>query len=60
MARKIFRGLCATAAIAGFAVILGTAGGSDCGLLTMKQISIQCSIGLALFGGGLWLGGWLK
>lgn len=60
MARKIFRGLCAAAALTGFMVILGTAGGSDCELLTMKQISIQCSIGLALFIGGLWLGGWLE
>lgn len=60
MARRIVRGLCAAAARSGFMVILGTAGGSDCRLLTMKRIDAQCGIGLTLFIGGLWLGGWLK
>lgn len=59
MARKIYKTLCATVAVAGLVIILGTAGGSDFGLLTMKQISVYCSIGLAMFAGGLWLGGWL-
>lgn len=40
--------------------MLGTAGSSDLDLIPFSQILIQSGIGLAMFGGGLWLGGFLE
>jgi hypothetical protein len=44
----------------GFILMLGTAGSSDLDLIPFSQILIQSSIGAAMFGGGLWLGGFLE
>ena len=60
VARKIFKTTCAIVAAAGCILLLGTAGSSDCGLLTMQQILVRCSIGVAMVGGGLWMGGYIS
>ena len=56
MAQKRFRQACGIVAALGFLLILGTAGASDYDLIPMRQ---SC-IGLVMFGGGLWLGGYLS
>ncbi len=60
MTRKRFRKACGIVAALGFLLILGTAGASDQDLIPMSQIVWQGSAGLAMFGGGLWLGGYLS
>lgn len=59
-ARTIWRRACGTVAFIGFALMLGTAGSSDLDLIPFSQILIQSGIGLAMFGGGLWLGGFIE
>ena len=58
--RTIWRRTCGTVAFIGFALMLGTAGSSDGDLIPFSQILIQSGIGLAMFGGGLWLGGFIE
>lgn len=60
MTQKRFRRICAAVAIAGMFLMLGTAGASDCGDIPISQILTQSAIGLAMFSGGLWLGGYLS
>ena len=55
MTRKRFRQACGIIAALGFLLVLGTAGASDCDLIPMSQI-----LGLGMFAGGLWLGGYLS
>lgn len=59
MTKKRRETMCAVIAALGFLLLLGTAGGSDCDLLTLPQIMTRGGVGLALFAGGLWLGGYL-
>lgn len=59
MTRKRHETACAAVAVLGFLLLLGTAGGSDCGLLTLPQIALRGGLGLAIFAGGLWMGGFL-
>ncbi len=47
-------------AFLGFALMLGTAGSGDLDLIPFSQILIQSGIGIAMLGGGLWLGGFLQ
>lgn len=58
--RVYWRRACGAVAFIGFALMLGTAGSSDLDLIPFSQILIQSSIGTAMFGGGLWLGGFLE
>lgn len=60
MTRKRFRQACGIIAALGFLLVLGTAGASDCDLIPMSQILRQGCIGLGMFAGGLWLGGYLS
>lgn len=60
MTRKRFRQVCSIVAVLGFFLLLGTAGASDNDLIPMGQILRQGGIGLGLFYGGLWLGGWIE
>lgn len=60
MARKRFRRACAVVAAIGFVVMIGTAGASDYDLIPMSRILWQGTAGLAMFAGGLWLGGYLS
>ena len=41
-------------------VMLGTAGSSDLDLIPFSQIVKQSLIGLGMFTGGLWLGGFME
>lgn len=59
-ARKYWKRFCGTVAFIGFALMLGTAGSSDLDLIPFSQILIQSGIGIAMFGGGLWLGGFIE
>lgn len=59
-ARRIWRTVCGTVAFIGFMLMLGTAGSSDLDLIPFSQILIQSGIGLAMLGGGLWLGGFIE
>ncbi len=59
-ARVYWRRACGAVALVGFALMLGTAGSSDLDLIPFSQILIQSGIGLAMFGGGLWLGGFIE
>lgn len=47
--KNIFFGLCM---LAGFVIILGTAGSSDLGLIDFKAILVQGLIGLGVMGVG--------
>lgn len=60
MAHKRFQHICGIVAVLGFLFLLGTAGASDCGDIPISQILAQSAIGLVVFGGGLWLGGYLS
>ena len=60
MARKRFERVCGIVAALGFFLVLGTAGASDCNLIPMSQMLRQGCIGMAMFAGGLWLGGYLS
>ena len=60
MTRKRFRQACGIIAVLGFLLVLGTAGASDCDLIPMSKILRQGCIGLGMFAGGLWLGGYLS
>lgn len=40
--------------------MIGTAGASDHDLIPMSRILWQGTAGLAMFAGGLWLGGYLS
>lgn len=60
MTRKRFRQACGIIAALGFLLVLGTAGASDCDLIPMSQILRQGCIGLGMFAGGLWQGGYLS
>ena len=59
-ARKYWRRFCGVVAFLGFALMLGTAGSGDLDLIPFSQILIQSGIGIAMLGGGLWLGGFLQ
>lgn len=59
MARKIFRIVCGIVSFLGFMLVLGTAGSSDLGLIDFPQIIWQSCIGLAMFAGGAYLGGYM-
>lgn len=51
--RLAFQVIC----ILSFALLLGTAGASDCGQIGMRQVVAQVCIGLLMFVGGAWIGG---
>lgn len=59
-ARKYWRRFCGVVSFLGFALMLGTAGSGDLDLIPFSQILIQSGIGIAMLGGGLWLGGFLQ
>lgn len=59
MTKKRRETVWATVATLGFLLLLGTAGGSDCGLLTLPQAALRGGLGLVIFAGGLWMGGFL-
>lgn len=58
-ALKVWRFTCGLTAFFGFMVMLGTAGSSDLDLIPFAQIVKQSLIGLGMFVGGLWLGGFM-
>ena len=51
--QKLLRIICA----AGFVLLYGTAGASDCGQIGFGQTLVQSGIGLLMFGVGAYLGG---
>jgi len=60
MKRKTFRKICGTVCVAGLMVMPGTAGASDAGQISMKQIIVWSLTGLAMFAGGGYLGGFIE
>lgn len=58
--KKAWRKICGLAAVIGLALVLGTAGSSDLGVIPFSQAMAQSAIGLAMFSGSLWLGGFLQ
>ncbi len=58
--RRRARNIARTISVLGFLLMLGTAGASDLGVIPLKQIIIQTSIGLLMWVGGAWKGGLLK
>ena len=59
MARKIYKTTCGVVCFLGFMLLLGTAGASDLNQIDFPQIVRQSAIGLAMFGGGGYLGGFI-
>ena len=55
--RKIFKRICGTVAILGFLIMLGTAGASDVGYISIGRIVVQTGVGMMMFIGGAYLGG---
>lgn len=60
MRKKKFRTICVTAAWAGLFLMLGAAGGSDTGTLDFPEILWMTLLGLGLFAGGCYLGGYIE
>lgn len=58
--RKVWRYTFGTVAFLGFVLLIGTAGSSDLDLIPFSQIVTQSAIVLAMFGGGLAIGGFLE
>lgn len=56
--RKILGIVSSTFLLVGFAIMLGTAGASDCNIIPFWRIVVQSLIGLAIFASGF-LGYWL-
>lgn len=57
MRRKRFEAVCRAVCVAGFLLMLGTAGASDADAIPFDQIVWQLLVGLAMFAGGGYLGG---
>ena len=58
--RKVWRYTFGTVAFLGFVLLIGTVGSSDLDLIPFSQIVKQSLIGLGMFTGGLWLGGFME
>lgn len=56
---KTKRRICGVVMLLGFLLLLGTAGASDAGTIPMHQIIWQSIIGLAMFAGARYKGGWI-
>ena len=59
MARKIYKTICGIVCFSGFMLLLGTAGASDLNQIGFPQIIWQSALGLAMFAGGGYLGGYM-
>ena len=60
MRAKKFRTICGIVACAGLFLMLGAAGGSDTGTLDLQEIFWMTVLGLGLFAGGCYLGGYIE
>lgn len=60
MRNKKFKTACGAVSLVGFAILLGAAGGSDAGTLTIAQSFWMAAAGLALFAVGGYLGGYIE
>lgn len=60
MRNKKFKTACGAVSLAGFVILLGAAGGSDTGTLTLGQSFRMAAAGLALFAAGGYLGGYIE
>lgn len=60
MARKRFRTICGVVCFLGVVLMLSTAGESDHGSITVGRTIIQLIVGLAMFAGGGFLGGFMQ
>lgn len=60
MRAKKFRTICGIVACAGLFLMLGAAGGSDIGTLDLREIFWMTLLGLGLFAGGCYLGGYIE
>ena len=60
MARKIRTHICGVICFLGFMVMLGAASSSDLNLIGVPAIIKQCAIGMAMFVGGGYLGGFIE
>lgn len=60
MARKIRTRICGIICFLGFMVMLGAAGSSDLNLISYPELIKQCAIGMAMFVGGGYLGGFIE
>lgn len=55
--RKIIKRICGVVAVSGFLLVLGTAGASDVGYISIGRIAAQTGAGMMMFVGGAYLGG---
>ena len=60
MRAKKFRTICGIVACAGLFLMLGAAGASDTGALDLREIFWMALLGLGLFAGGCYLGGYIE
>ena len=60
MRTKKFQTICGIVACAGLFLMLGAAGGSDTGTLDLPEIFWLAFLGLGLFAGGCYLGGYIE
>lgn len=60
MRNKKFKTVCGAVSLAGFIILLGAAGGSDTGTLTLVQSFWMAAAGLAMFAVGGYLGGYIE
>ena len=60
MRKSKFQTACGIVAGAGFFIMLGAAGGSDTGTLSLSEAFWLSLLGLGLFAGGCYLGGYIE
>lgn len=60
MRSKKFKTACGAISLTGFVILLGAAGGSDTGTLTLGQSFWMAAAWLALFAVGGYLGGYIQ
>lgn len=60
MRKSKFRTACGVVAGIGFFLMLGAAGGSDTGTLSLSMTFWLALLGLGLFAGGCYLGGYIE
>lgn len=60
MRKRKFRTACGIVACAGLFLMLGAAGGSDTGTLDLPEIFWMTLLGLGLFTGGCYWGGYIE
>ncbi|MDF2984920.1 MAG: hypothetical protein K0R50_430 [Eubacterium sp.] len=60
MKKKTFQRICGVISFMGFMLVLGTVGAMENNNIAFTQSIIHSAIGLVMFGGGAYAGGYMK